>query len=46
MIGVALIEAKMRKHKLRWFGHVYRRMADVVVTRSGNGTIEGNTKGR
>ena len=32
-IGVVPIEEKMRKTKLRWFGHVIRRPKDVPVRR-------------
>ena len=32
-IGVGLIEEKMRKNCLRWFGHVRRRFTDASVRR-------------
>ncbi|CAH9125827.1 unnamed protein product [Cuscuta epithymum] len=32
-VGVAPIEDKMRKLRLRWFGHVYRRPGDASVRR-------------
>lgn len=34
MTGVAPIEDKMRRNRLRWFVHVYRRLIDAVVRRS------------
>ena len=33
-VGVALIEEKLTQHRLRWFGHVQRRLPEAPV-RSG-----------
>ena len=46
MVGVAPIEAKIKEHRLRWFGHVYRRPTDAVVKKSDNIIVEGHTRGR
>jgi len=32
-IGVASMEKKMRKNRLRWFGHVRRRPTDAPIQR-------------
>ncbi|KAI8559570.1 hypothetical protein RHMOL_Rhmol04G0184900 [Rhododendron molle] len=34
MVGVAPIKEKLRENKLRWFGHVYRRLGDAVVRKT------------
>ena len=46
MVGVAPIEEKLRKNRLRWFGHVYRRPADAVVKRMDMITLGRNAQGR
>ena len=33
LVGVAPIEDKMRENRLRWFGHIGRRLMDVPVRR-------------
>ena len=33
LVGVALIEDKMRENRLRWFGHIERRPMDAPVRR-------------
>ena len=33
LVGVALIEDKMRENRLRWFGHIRRRPTDAPVRR-------------
>ena len=32
-IGVALIEEKMTKNRLRWFGHIQKRPQEALVER-------------
>lgn len=34
IVGLAPIEDKVIKNRIRWFGHVYRRTVDAVVRRS------------
>ena len=46
MIRVAPIEDKMRKNRLRWFGHIQRKILDVPVKKSDLLTIHGNAIGR
>ncbi|XP_070042852.1 uncharacterized protein [Nicotiana tomentosiformis] len=45
-VGVAPIEDKMRKSRLRWFGHVRRKSTDVPVRRCERLTLEGLRRGR
>lgn len=33
-LGVTSIEDKIRENRLRWFGHVYRRLERTVVRRN------------
>ena len=41
-LGVALLSAKMRENRLRWFGHVQRKTFDFSVRRIENIIVEGN----
>lgn len=45
MVGVALIEDNMRENILRWFGYIYPKSTDAVVSRSDMVLVEGNTRG-
>lgn len=45
-VAVALIEAKIRKNIIRWFGHVYCRLVDAVVRKSDMVTVDGSIKRR
>ncbi|XP_070033034.1 uncharacterized protein [Nicotiana tomentosiformis] len=45
-VGVALVEAKLRKSRLRWFGHVKKRDIDASVRRCERFTMAGLRKGR
>ena len=44
LVGVALIEEKMRENRLRWFGHVERRPIDAPVRRVEKIDIEQSKK--
>ena len=46
-LGVAPLSAKMREHRLRWFGHVQRSTHDAPVRRVGRIIVEGKrSRGR
>ncbi|KAG5619034.1 hypothetical protein H5410_018858 [Solanum commersonii] len=45
-VGVASVVDKLRKARLRWFGHVKRRGADSPVRRCEGLVVEGTRKGR
>jgi len=45
-VGVAPIEHKMRKTRLRWFGHVKRRSEEAPVRRCERVTLADCTTGR
>ena len=45
MIGVVPIEGKLRKNRLRWFGHVQQRPVDATTNRSGTIMVDGNAWG-
>ena len=44
LVGVAPIEDKMRKNRLRWFGHIRHRPMDVPVRRMEKIDIEQDKK--
>ena len=46
MVEVAPIENKMRKNRLRQFGHIQRKPLDASVRKSDLLTIHGNARGR
>ena len=46
MVGVALIEYKLRDNRLWWFGHICRRHTHAVVRRSDMIICSHNTRGR
>ena len=46
MVGVAPIEDKKQKNRLRWFGHIQRKPLDAPVSKSDLLTIHGNARGR
>lgn len=43
MVGLGLLEDKIREYRLRLFGHVYRRSVHLVVRRSDMIMVEGST---
>ena len=45
-VGIALVVDKMRKARLRWFGHVKRRCVDTPVRRCERLAIEGRKRCR
>ncbi|KAF3644377.1 putative filament-like plant protein 3-like isoform X1 [Capsicum annuum] len=45
-VGVTLVEDKMRKVRLRWFGHVMRRRTNAPVQRCERLTMDGFRRGR
>ncbi|KAI8543109.1 hypothetical protein RHMOL_Rhmol08G0192900 [Rhododendron molle] len=45
MVGVAPIEEKLWENRLRWFGHVYRRLGDAVVKRADRIALGSNATG-
>ncbi|KAF3655737.1 hypothetical protein FXO37_15797 [Capsicum annuum] len=45
-VGVTSVEAKMRKTRLRWFGHVIRRSTDAPVRRCERLARAGFKRGR
>ncbi|KAF3669591.1 putative glutamine amidotransferaseC-like [Capsicum annuum] len=45
-VGVALVEAKMREARLRWFGHVIRRSMDAPVWRCERLARDGFKRGK
>ncbi|KAF3676507.1 putative pre-mRNA-processing factor 6-like [Capsicum annuum] len=45
-VGVALVEAKMRKERLRWFGHMMRRSMDAPVHRCERLALDGFMRSR
>ncbi|KAH0760290.1 hypothetical protein KY290_023783 [Solanum tuberosum] len=45
-VGVASVVDKLRKARLRWFGHVKRRSADAPVRRCEVLVVEGTWRGR
>ncbi|KAL7258934.1 hypothetical protein ACSBR1_004943 [Camellia fascicularis] len=45
-VGVVLIEDKLRKNRLRWFGHIQRRPTETVVKRCDTVTVDGSVTGR
>ncbi|VFQ76003.1 unnamed protein product [Cuscuta campestris] len=45
-VGMAPVEDKLRKARLRWFGHVRRRDADAPVRRCERITVIGGSRGR
>ena len=46
MIEVAPIEEKIRENRLRWFGHIQKRLINASVRKSDAIHIEGNARGR
>ena len=46
MIGVALIEDKIRENRLWWFGHIQRRPLEALVKKSDLLIIYSNDRGR
>ena len=44
MIEVAPFEEKMRENRLRWFGHIQRRLINALVRKSDAIHIKGNTR--
>ncbi|GMP86560.1 hypothetical protein CsSME_00039291 [Camellia sinensis var. sinensis] len=45
-VGVTLIEYKLRKNRLRWFGHIHRRPIETAVKRYDAVTVDGSVRGR
>lgn len=45
-VGVAPLEDKMRKSRLRWFGHLKRRNTDAPLRRCERLTVAGQRRGR
>ncbi|KAF3644443.1 hypothetical protein FXO37_21448 [Capsicum annuum] len=45
-VGVALVEDKLRKGRLRWFGHVMKRSVDAPFWRYERLTLDGFKRGR
>ncbi|XP_070017308.1 uncharacterized protein [Nicotiana sylvestris] len=43
---VALIDDKMREARLKWFGHIQRRILDAPVRRCERLVVEGTRRGR
>ena len=46
MVGVVPIKDKMRKNRLRWFEHIYRKSTNVVVRKNDRIIDNENTRGR
>ncbi|XP_070025871.1 uncharacterized protein [Nicotiana sylvestris] len=45
-VGVAPFEDKMREARLRWYGHVRRRITDALLRRCERLILEGLQRGR
>ena len=46
MVGIALIDDKMRENRLRWFRHIQRRPLDAPIRKSNLLIIYDNARGR